>query len=103
MVAVTHGGSPIQWWQGEAFGVVPVPAVVAVDTLGAGDAMHGAYAFLRTDPDLSVAERLAGAAAIAALRCSVVGPREWLAGLGSITLTGQRTLARQPPTDQAQS
>ena len=103
LVAVTHGGSPIQWWQGAAFGVVPVPAVVAVDTLGAGDAMHGAYAFLRTDPDLSVAERLAGAAAIAALRCSVVGPREWLAGLGSITLTGQRTLARQPPTDQAQS
>jgi len=100
MVAVTHGGSPIQWWQGEAFGSVPVPAVVAVDTLGAGDAMHGAYAFLRTDPDLSVTDRLAGAATVAALRCSIVGPREWLAGLRSLTLTGQRTVAHPPPTGQ---
>ncbi len=100
LVAVTHGGSPIQWWQGEAFGSVPVPAVVAVDTLGAGDAMHGAYAFLRTDPGLSVTERLDGAAAVAALRCSILGPREWLAGLRSRTLTGQRTLAHPPPTGQ---
>ena len=102
LVAVTHGGSPIQWWQGEASGSVPVPAVAAVDTLGAGDAMHGAYAFLRTDPDLSVTERLAGAAAVAALRCSIVGPREWLAGLASLTLIGQRNLAHQPPTSQDQ-
>jgi sugar/nucleoside kinase (ribokinase family) len=103
MVAVTHGGSPIQWWQGEGFGSVPVPAVAAVDTLGAGDAMHGAYAFLRTDPDLSVTERLAGAATVAALRCSIIGPREWLAELESLTLTGQRDLAHQPPTGQDQS
>ena len=103
LVAVTHGGSPIQWWQGERFGSVPVPAVVAVDTLGAGDAMHGAYAFLRTDPDLSVTERLAGAAAVAALRCSIIGPREWLTELESLTLTGQRNLAHHTSTGQGQS
>ncbi len=102
LVAVTHGGAPIQWWQGEASGSVAVPAVTAVDTLGAGDALHGAYAFLRTDPGLSVTERLAGAAAVAALRCSIVGPREWLAGVGSLTLTGQHTLARHPSTGQDQ-
>ena len=102
LVAVTHGGSPIQWWQGERSGSVPVPAVAAVDTLGAGDAMHGAYAFLRTDPDLSLTERLAGAAAVAALRCSIVGPREWLAELASLTLIGQRNPAHQPPTSQDQ-
>jgi len=103
LVAVTHGGSPIQWWQGGRFGSIPVPAVAAVDTLGAGDAMHGAYAFLRTDPVLSVTDRLAGAAAVAALRCSIIGPRDWLAELASLTLSGQRSLVDHPPTGQDQS
>jgi hypothetical protein len=65
--------------------------------------MHGAYAFLRTDPVLSVTDRLAGAAAVAALRCSIIGPRDWLAELASLTLSGQRSLVDHPPTGQDQS
>ncbi len=78
VVAVTRGAQPVLWWQGGASGQVPVPAVRAVDTLGAGDAFHGAYAHLVTDGSLTTAERLAAAARVAALRVSVVGPRSWL-------------------------
>ncbi|MGS0684812.1 PfkB family carbohydrate kinase [Nakamurella sp. GG22] len=78
VVAVTRGAQPVLWWQGDASGQVPVPAVRAVDTLGAGDAFHGAYAHLVTDRTLTTPERLAGAAQVAALRVSVVGPRAWL-------------------------
>jgi sugar/nucleoside kinase (ribokinase family) len=45
LVATTHGPAPIRWWyRGEA-GALDVRAVEAPDTLGAGDALHGAYAF----------------------------------------------------------
>lgn len=79
VVAVTRGPRPVLWWEGETMGEVPVPAVAAVDTLGAGDAFHGAYAWWTTRPDLTTAGRLARAAEVAALRCSRVGPRAWLA------------------------
>ncbi len=80
-VAVTNGAGPVTWWSGRESGQVDVPQVRAVDTLGAGDAFHGAYAFLRNDPALSPAERLAGAARVAARRVTTVGPRDWLAGI----------------------
>ncbi len=80
-VAVTNGADPVLWWQGGAAGEVAVPQVIAVDTLGAGDAFHGAYALLRTDAELSLPQRLAGAADVAALRVSVTGPRDWLTRL----------------------
>lgn len=80
-VAVTNGAAPVRWWHGEASGDIAVPQVAAVDTLGAGDAFHGAYAFLRTEQQLTFPQRLAGAAGVAALRVSVQGPRGWLAHL----------------------
>lgn len=80
-VAVTRGPSPVLWWDGPDQGQVSVPAVTAVDTLGAGDAFHGAYAWWRAQPGGSMADRLAHAAGIAALRCARIGPRAWLADL----------------------
>jgi sugar/nucleoside kinase (ribokinase family) len=77
-VAVTHGADPVTWWRGSDSGQVPVPRVNAVDTLGAGDAFHGAYAFFRTNPLLSFTDRLAAAAQVASLRVATVGPRDWL-------------------------
>lgn len=79
-VVITHGADPVEWWSGGANGTVPVPAVAAVDTLGAGDAFHGAYAYYATTVT-DVAARTVRAARVAALRCSMVGPRAWLSKL----------------------
>jgi sugar/nucleoside kinase (ribokinase family) len=96
-VVTTHGGDSIRWWQGGEAGTVDVPRVTAVDTLAAGDVFHGAYTYYtalaaRRVTSSSVAktgiqqgalnstlpERLRLSARVAALRCSLVGPRDWL-------------------------
>jgi sugar/nucleoside kinase (ribokinase family) len=80
-VVSTHGGDPIEWWSDGESGSVPVEPVVVVDTLGAGDAFHGAYSYFSTQIESSVVERIDRSARVAALRCSVVGPRAWLSEL----------------------
>ncbi len=90
-VAVTQGAGPVLWWQGTSSGEVPVPAVRAVDTLGAGDAFHGAYVHLRSVRDFSFSDRLAGAAQVAALRVRTVGPRDWLSALRADPPANTRT------------
>ena len=80
-VVTTHGGDPVDWWSDGESGSVPVEPVVVVDTLGAGDAFHGAYAYFSTQIENGVAERIDRSARVAALRCSVVGPRAWLSEL----------------------
>jgi sugar/nucleoside kinase (ribokinase family) len=82
-VVTTHGGDPVEWWSDGESGSVPVEPVVVVDTLGAGDAFHGAYSYFSTQIESSVAERIARSVRVAALRCSVVGPRAWLSELPS--------------------
>ncbi|MBM7415857.1 MULTISPECIES: PfkB family carbohydrate kinase [Nocardiaceae] len=82
-VVTTHGGAPITWWSGGSSGSVTVPAVTAVDTLGAGDVFHGAYSYFTTRAESGMNERLDRSARVAALRCSVVGPRSWLRELPS--------------------
>jgi sugar/nucleoside kinase (ribokinase family) len=80
-VVTTHGGDPVQWWSEGESGSVPVEPVAVVDTLGAGDAFHGAYSYFSTQKASSVAERIERSARVAGLRCSVVGPRAWLSEL----------------------
>ncbi|MEU0499026.1 PfkB family carbohydrate kinase [Mycobacterium sp. NPDC006124] len=80
-VVTTHGGDPVRWWSNGDSGTVPVEPVVVVDTAGAGDAFHGAYAYFSARPADELAERIALSARVAALRCSVVGPRAWLSEL----------------------
>lgn len=80
-VVVTHGGDPVQWWSDGESGSVPAEPVVVVDTLGAGDAFHGAYSYFSTRGDGGVAGRIERSAHVAALRCSMVGPRAWLSEL----------------------
>ena len=97
-VAVTDGGEPVRWWSGDASGTVPVPRVVVRDTLGAGDAFHGAFAYASVvAPAAAPAGGLAFAARVAALRCTVPGPRAWLALPALAELVG--TLDRQPAQD----
>jgi sugar/nucleoside kinase (ribokinase family) len=82
-VVTTHGGDPVQWWSDGKSGSVAVEPVTVVDTLGAGDAFHGAYSYFSTQGESSVAERIERSTRVAALRCSVVGPRAWLSELPS--------------------
>jgi sugar/nucleoside kinase (ribokinase family) len=82
-VVITHGGDPVQWWSDGESGSVAVEPVTVVDTLGAGDAFHGAYSYFSTQGESSVAERIERSTRVAALRCSVVGPRAWLSELPS--------------------
>ncbi|MEU1600115.1 PfkB family carbohydrate kinase [Streptomyces sp. NPDC005708] len=79
MVAVTHGPDPVHWSSRNARGTVEVPGVEARDTLGAGDVFHGAFAYaLARTPSAPPGPLLRFAAHVAALRCTVPGPRRWL-------------------------
>jgi sugar/nucleoside kinase (ribokinase family) len=81
-VAVTHGGEPIRWWSAGRSGQVAPPVVSALDTVGAGDAFHGAYAYaMAAFPTSAVERRLAFAAAVASLKCCFHGTRSWLRAL----------------------
>ncbi|NHC15619.1 PfkB family carbohydrate kinase [Motilibacter deserti] len=79
-VAVTHGGGPVRWASPAGSGTVQPPAVEVRDTLGAGDAFHGALAFAVARGD-AFPDALSFAARVASLRCGVPGQRTWLAQL----------------------
>ena len=85
IVAATAGAGPVRWWEDGRRGEVPVPQVRAVDTLGAGDVFHGAYAFALA-VGASVEARLEYAAQVAAIRCEHVGPRSWIKAITKVEL-----------------
>lgn len=81
--AVTNGGRPIDWATTAGTGVIEVVDVDGGDTLGAGDAFHGAVSFAVAAVGRSVAQRrwsevLRWAAEVTAVRVASAGPREWL-------------------------
>ncbi len=81
-VVTTHGGAPVDYRErGEPEGRIEVPPVNAIDTLGAGDVFHGAYAFALAAGEADIRERIAFAAGIAGRRVATMGPREWLTAL----------------------
>lgn len=89
LVAVSHGPDPLEWWTLVDRGSIEVPPVAAVDTLGAGDVLHGAYAFAlaagQERPDaLRTAVRVAG------IRVAHIGPREWRKVLRTESVPGSR-------------
>lgn len=74
---VTHGAEPVEWWHGDDAGSVEVPSVSAVDTLGAGDAFHGALAVALAQ-GAALPDACAEAVRVASLRVQHCGPRGWL-------------------------
>ncbi|MFD7391589.1 PfkB family carbohydrate kinase [Streptomyces sp. NPDC059852] len=80
--AVSHGPRPLVWAGPDGGGTVEVPEVPVVDTLGAGDVLHGAltHALARnaapTGADFAGALRTA--ATLAARSCTSFGTRAWM-------------------------
>ena len=76
---ISAGEGPIHWASRTGAGEVPVPTVEVVDTLGAGDVLHGALAYgLATGPRAEPAGLLAAAAAVASDSCRCFGTRDWI-------------------------
>ncbi|MBF6134281.1 sugar kinase [Nocardia otitidiscaviarum] len=76
-VAVSRGARPIRYATAAGRGEIPVRAERVVDTLGAGDILHGAFChFHSVESDFVTALRRA--ADIATLSCRYPGTREWL-------------------------
>ncbi|WP_405133797.1 PfkB family carbohydrate kinase [Nocardia sp. NBC_01388] len=76
-VAITHGAQPITYSMPGERGTIAVPATAAVDTLGAGDILHGAFChFLTAAEPFPLALR--HAAEVATLSCASAGTRAWM-------------------------
>jgi sulfofructose kinase len=74
-VAVTLGGDGVAWLDGSTTRHLRPPDVAVVDTLGAGDVFHGAFALaLAEGRDEAAAIRFATAAAAA--KCSRPGGQD---------------------------
>ncbi len=82
-VAVSRGAQPLLWWSTDprepdpGLGAVAVPAVNVRDTLGAGDVLHGAFAWELATGDAAFPDLLARAVAVASERCAHVGISSW--------------------------
>jgi sulfofructose kinase len=74
VAAVTRGSNGVAWLENKVTHHRPAYAVSAVDTTGAGDVFHGAYAFA-IGACLQVADAMSFAAAAAALKCTRPGGR----------------------------
>ncbi len=76
-IAITHGARPILGWdEGRKF-EIEIAAIDAVDTLGAGDVLHGAFCYYFSEMgEFEPALRLA--ADIATRSCCQLGIRGWV-------------------------
>jgi sulfofructose kinase len=74
VAAVTRGGNGVTWRVDGKVQSAPAFAVNAIDTIGAGDVFHGAYAFA-VGAGLPLDDIIAFASAAAALKCTRRGAR----------------------------
>jgi sugar/nucleoside kinase (ribokinase family) len=74
--AVSNGENPVVGCEGGRRWIIDVPPVLAIDTLGAGDILHGAFChYIAT---LSFKESLERAVEIASESCRFHGTRQWI-------------------------
>jgi sulfofructose kinase len=79
-VITTRGPEPVLWSTVDESGEVPVPKVNALDTLGAGDVWHGAFAYRTGTLGTGDLPGLIGFANdVATERVRRIGPRAWTA------------------------
>jgi sugar/nucleoside kinase (ribokinase family) len=81
-IAISRGAEPILRWTGDGFAEQPVPQAEVMDTLGAGDVLHGALTLAVAHrwplTDATFAEALDEAAAVATRSCTAFGTRAWM-------------------------
>ena len=77
-IAITNGAEPIQFDSGKSSGTVPVPQVHLVDTMGAGDILHGAFCYFASTGHGFI-DALQEAAGVASESCRFHGTRAWMA------------------------
>jgi len=85
-IAITHGADPIQFVSGLSSGTLRVPDVEVVDTMGAGDILHGAFCYF-VSIGRGFVESLADAANIASESCRSRGTREWMKAQPALNLS----------------
>jgi len=86
-VATTRGANSVTWQTADATGVVRPPKIDAVDTSGAGDILHGAFAHAVASLSKKVGaittndwvSCLTESLAIASFSCQSLGTRRWIA------------------------
>jgi sulfofructose kinase len=83
--AVTQGYKGIDWLDGQVIGHEAAFTVDVVDSTGAGDVFHGAFAYALANGQSS-AQAIRFAAAVAALKCTAAGGRDGIPDLET-TLT----------------
>jgi sugar/nucleoside kinase (ribokinase family) len=77
--AISRGDKPTVYAsQGGAQGELAVPSVPVVDTLGAGDFLHGAFAYFYQHSNHDFVNSLREAAEIASESCRHFGTRQWI-------------------------
>jgi len=75
-VAFTNDDKPIEVYTNEGLSLIEIDPVQAVDTLGAGDVLHGAFCFYLTR-EINDFEALQRASIIATKSCQYFGTHSW--------------------------
>lgn len=76
--AVSRGGQSILFQHKKDRGEVPVKKVKVVDTLGAGDFLHGAFCYYYLHLNFNFEKALNQAASLATFTCRFKGTRSWI-------------------------
>lgn len=75
-IAITNGEHATLWFEDSRKGTIDVPKVEAIDTLAAGDVLHGAYCYYRYNEGLSFVKALEKATIAASESVKYFGPRQ---------------------------
>lgn len=75
-IAITRGERSITIYTNGAKPELPVSSIIAVDTLGAGDILHGAFRYF-INRDHNFVSALKKASVIASESCKYRGTKEW--------------------------
>jgi len=76
--AITRGAEAIRYTHNGVNGELPIQRVRVVDTLGAGDILHGAFCYWACQPEHGFLDSLEFAARIATFSCLYFGTRAWM-------------------------